>query len=169
MAKRRRPPSQGSRTFLRNHADGISSMDLFVVPTISFRLLYIADTSTRSPRGLFAGRPRLLYVLREEPSWSASLPRPRLVVVSNRASVPDAAGKGTAGGLAVALREAFQAYQGLWFGWSGKGASQPASQPRMVDKGRVQVAQKALLSPAIVNSALQPHIQINHAMIVGWS
>jgi hypothetical protein len=26
--------------FLRNHADGIASMDLFVVPTISFRLLY---------------------------------------------------------------------------------------------------------------------------------
>ena len=40
MARRRRPPSQGWRTFLRNHADGIASMDLFVVPTISFRLLY---------------------------------------------------------------------------------------------------------------------------------
>ena len=26
--------------FLRNHADGIVAMDLFVVPTISFRLLY---------------------------------------------------------------------------------------------------------------------------------
>src|SRR5262249_1796149 len=37
---RRRPPSQGWKTFLRNHADGIASMDLFVVPTISFRLLY---------------------------------------------------------------------------------------------------------------------------------
>jgi hypothetical protein len=40
MARRRRPPSQGWKTFLRNHADGIASMDLFVVPTISFRLLY---------------------------------------------------------------------------------------------------------------------------------
>jgi transposase InsO family protein len=40
MAKRRRPPTQGWRTFLRNHADGIASIDLFVVPTISFRLLY---------------------------------------------------------------------------------------------------------------------------------
>ena len=40
MARRRRPPSQGWRTFLRNHADGIASIDLFVVPTISFRLLY---------------------------------------------------------------------------------------------------------------------------------
>jgi transposase InsO family protein len=40
MAKHRRLPSQGWRTFLRNHADGIASMDLFVVPTASFRLLY---------------------------------------------------------------------------------------------------------------------------------
>jgi transposase InsO family protein len=40
MARRRMPPSQGWKTFLRNHADGIASMDLFLVPTISFRLLY---------------------------------------------------------------------------------------------------------------------------------
>jgi hypothetical protein len=39
-ARRRGPPSQGWKTFLRNHADGIVAMDLFVVPTISFRLLY---------------------------------------------------------------------------------------------------------------------------------
>jgi hypothetical protein len=40
MARRRGPPSQGWKTFLRNHSDGIAAMDLFVVPTISFRLLY---------------------------------------------------------------------------------------------------------------------------------
>jgi transposase InsO family protein len=40
MARRRKPPSQGWKTFIRNHADGIASMDLFVVPTLSFRLLY---------------------------------------------------------------------------------------------------------------------------------
>jgi len=40
MARRRGPPSQGWKTFLRNHADGIAAMDLFVVPTISFQLLY---------------------------------------------------------------------------------------------------------------------------------
>ena len=28
------------KTFLRNHADGIASIDLFVVPTLAFRLLY---------------------------------------------------------------------------------------------------------------------------------
>jgi transposase InsO family protein len=40
MARNRRPPSQGWKTFLRNHADGIASMDLFVVPTVTFKLLY---------------------------------------------------------------------------------------------------------------------------------
>jgi len=40
MAKGRRPPSQGWKTFLRNHAAGIAALDLFVVPTVSFRLLY---------------------------------------------------------------------------------------------------------------------------------
>jgi hypothetical protein len=40
MVRRRDPPSQGWRTFLRHHADGIVAMDMFVVPTISFRLLY---------------------------------------------------------------------------------------------------------------------------------
>src|SRR4030081_602852 len=33
-------PSQAWKTFLRKHADGIAAMDLFVVPTISFRRLY---------------------------------------------------------------------------------------------------------------------------------
>src|ERR1700736_3503956 len=40
MAKRRGPPSQGWKTFLRNHAPDIAAMDLFVVPTIGFKLLY---------------------------------------------------------------------------------------------------------------------------------
>jgi hypothetical protein len=73
MARRRRPPSQGWRTFLRNHADGIASMDLFIVPTISFRLLYgllilqhnrreLLLSLLKSPQGrerlvIFAGQP----------------------------------------------------------------------------------------------------------------
>src|SRR5229473_6462971 len=40
MVKRRGPPSQGWWTFLRNHAPDIAAMDLFVVPTIGFKLLY---------------------------------------------------------------------------------------------------------------------------------
>ncbi len=38
--RRRRPPSQGWKTLLRNHVGGIASLDLFVVRTISFKLLY---------------------------------------------------------------------------------------------------------------------------------
>jgi hypothetical protein len=40
MVKRRSPPGQGWRTFLHNHAPDIAAMDLFVVPTIGFDLLY---------------------------------------------------------------------------------------------------------------------------------
>ena len=40
MVKRCGPPRQGWRTFLRNHAPDIAAMDLFVVPTIGFELLY---------------------------------------------------------------------------------------------------------------------------------
>jgi hypothetical protein len=41
MVKRCGPPSQGWRTFLHNHAPDIAAMDLFVVPTIGFDLLYV--------------------------------------------------------------------------------------------------------------------------------
>src|ERR1035437_6516143 len=34
------PPSQGWRTFLSNHADGLAAVDLFVLPTIAFQILY---------------------------------------------------------------------------------------------------------------------------------
>ncbi len=40
MVKRPGPPSQGWRTFLRNHAPDIAAMDLFVAPTLGFDLLY---------------------------------------------------------------------------------------------------------------------------------
>ena len=40
MARKRGPPRQGWGTFLRNHAPEIAAMDLFVVPTLGFDLLY---------------------------------------------------------------------------------------------------------------------------------
>jgi len=40
MVKRPGPPSQGWGTFLRNHAPDIAAMDLLIVPTIGFDLLY---------------------------------------------------------------------------------------------------------------------------------
>jgi hypothetical protein len=41
MVKRQGPPGQGWRTFLRNRAPDIAAINLFVVPTIGFDLLYV--------------------------------------------------------------------------------------------------------------------------------
>ncbi len=40
MVKGRRPPSQSWKTFLTNHADGIASVDFFVVSTAACKLLF---------------------------------------------------------------------------------------------------------------------------------
>ena len=40
MIRRRGPPSQTWRTFLRNHADAIAAIDLCVVPTLTFERLF---------------------------------------------------------------------------------------------------------------------------------
>jgi transposase InsO family protein len=39
--RQRKPPSQTWRTFLTNHTGTLASMDFFVVPTLTFRLLYV--------------------------------------------------------------------------------------------------------------------------------
>jgi hypothetical protein len=41
MRRHPRPPSQTWRTFLRNHASQIVAADLFIVPTVTFRLLFV--------------------------------------------------------------------------------------------------------------------------------
>jgi len=40
-ARQHKPPSQTWKTFLHNHAGTLASMDFFVVPTVTFRLLYV--------------------------------------------------------------------------------------------------------------------------------
>jgi transposase InsO family protein len=40
MCRHSWPPSQGWRTFLSNHADGTAAIDLFVLLTIGFQILY---------------------------------------------------------------------------------------------------------------------------------
>jgi trehalose 6-phosphate synthase len=61
---------------------------------------------------------------------------PRLVIVSNRVSVP---GDRTAraGGLAVALRDALEHYGGVWFGWSGDIAESSSTSPHVASVGGV--------------------------------
>lgn len=59
----------------------------------------------------------------------------RLVIVANR--VPDPHERGaTAGGLAVALKDALAKRDSLWFGWSGGTAAETAREPRELRQGR---------------------------------
>ncbi|MCA0420504.1 MAG: trehalose-6-phosphate synthase [Proteobacteria bacterium] len=64
----------------------------------------------------------------------------RLVVVSNRVTIPDRHEKVMAGGLAVALREALEQRGGLWFGWSGAVSGGGPTQVRQVEHGNVTYA-----------------------------
>ncbi|WP_237215910.1 alpha,alpha-trehalose-phosphate synthase (UDP-forming) [Falsiroseomonas oryziterrae] len=59
----------------------------------------------------------------------------RLVVVANR--VPDPRERGaTAGGLAVALKDALARRDAMWFGWSGATAQETGATPNEVQAGR---------------------------------
>ena len=56
MARHRRPPSQGWKTFLRNHADGIASMDLRRSDTLISAALWLADSQARPTPNVMVGR-----------------------------------------------------------------------------------------------------------------
>ena len=66
MARRRRPPSQGWRAFLLNHTGGIASIDLFVVPTISFKLLYCLLILRHDRRRILWGRRHTIATRRRD-------------------------------------------------------------------------------------------------------
>lgn len=61
----------------------------------------------------------------------------RLIVVSNRVSVPTRAGA-RAGGLEVALQAVFKTRPGIWFGWSGRVVRPGAIETRTTDVGNEQ-------------------------------
>jgi trehalose 6-phosphate synthase len=62
----------------------------------------------------------------------------RLVVVSNRVSLPDA--DGAPGGMAVAISAALREYGGFWFGWSGERTERFSGALRTQRVGEVDVA-----------------------------
>lgn len=55
MTKRRGPPSQSWKTFIRNHADCTAACDFLVVPTIGFKLLFAFIVMSH-------GRRKLLHI-----------------------------------------------------------------------------------------------------------
>jgi trehalose 6-phosphate synthase len=61
----------------------------------------------------------------------------RLIIVSNRVAVPDSPGTPFAGGMAVAAKAALKNRKGIWVGWSGKVADEPADASQAVDLNKV--------------------------------
>jgi len=84
MARQRRPPSRGWKTFLRNHTDGIASIDLFVVSTISFRLLYGLLILRHSRRRILwlgvTAQPTAEWIARQLTEACGWEPAPRYIV-----------------------------------------------------------------------------------------
>ena len=64
----------------------------------------------------------------------------RLIVVSNRVSIPESPGAASVGGLTMALSDALANTGGLWFGWSGKTALRCDANPTIQVSGGVTVA-----------------------------
>jgi transposase InsO family protein len=79
-----RPPSQTWRTFLRNHAHQIWAADLFTVPTVTFRTLYVLFFLTHDRRELVHARvtahPTAAWVWRQLIEATAWGRRPRYVL-----------------------------------------------------------------------------------------
>ena len=50
MVRQQRPPSQSWRTFLHNHLEDLVSTDFFVVPTVSFRVLFVSVVRAHNRR-----------------------------------------------------------------------------------------------------------------------
>ena len=70
MVRRRgTPPSQNWRTFLRNQAQGIAAIDMFVVASASFRLLYVMIILAHDRRNIVrtavTGHPTAAWLSRQ--------------------------------------------------------------------------------------------------------
>jgi len=63
----------------------------------------------------------------------------RLVVISNRVSIPEP-DKSQAGGLAVAITGALDEYGGLWFGWDGEVSETAITEPTTVKRDNITYA-----------------------------
>ena len=92
----------------------------------------------------------------------------RVVIVSNRVPIPKARGA-SAGGLAVALRDLLTPGT-MWFGWSGRLASEPSAQPALVEARGVTYATIDLTSEdyrgfyvGFANGALWPLLHFRSA------
>ena len=61
----------------------------------------------------------------------------RLVIVSNRVTVPEPGKPPPPGGLAIAVKAAFKNRPGIWFGWSGKIDDNPNTEPTVAERDNI--------------------------------
>jgi trehalose 6-phosphate synthase len=64
----------------------------------------------------------------------------RLIVVSNRITVPGRPGDASVGGLSMALAAALQQYHGIWFGWSGETTPDFTGRPNIIASSGITLA-----------------------------
>ena len=72
MVRQRKPPSQTWRTLLINHVKELVSGDSFVVPTLSFRVLFVFIVLAHHRRGYFIST-RIQRLKGPSPSHSVAL------------------------------------------------------------------------------------------------
>jgi hypothetical protein len=85
-----RPPSQTWRTFLTNHVSQIMAADLFVVPTVTFRLLFVlvilAHDRRRIVHVAVTAHPTAVWMAQQGPATAKRLSGERGAPVSRARS-----------------------------------------------------------------------------------
>src|SRR2546427_8889060 len=71
MIRRRQPPSQTWRTFLGNHIGQIVAADFFVVPTATYRLLFVLVLLAHDRRRI----RHMAVTAHPTAAWTAQQPR----------------------------------------------------------------------------------------------
>src|ERR1700730_13043880 len=84
MGRRQTPPSQTWRTFLRNHVGQVVAADFFVVPTATYRLLFVLVLLAHDRRRI----RHVAVTAHPTASWTPATPRGVSVGQSASLSAP---------------------------------------------------------------------------------
>jgi hypothetical protein len=94
MGRRRQPPSQTWRTFLTNHVGQIVAADFFVVPTVTFRVVFVLVLLAHGRRRIrhvaVTAHPTAAWTaqqIREAFPWDKDAPVPRPVMAPGEGDI----------------------------------------------------------------------------------
>jgi len=84
MLKRRGPPAQSWRTFLKNHADELIALDFFTVPTATFKVLFVLSVLSHDRRRILhfnvTEHPTAVWTARQLLEACGTEERPRYLI-----------------------------------------------------------------------------------------